>query len=82
MTKEQSEATKHIKDLLASRGLKLEPGIILVAEEGWKVFEYGERCIGIDPSSGVWVSGESWRFIASPCTVSAALEAIEFLIGG
>jgi hypothetical protein len=79
----QVEATRYIKNLLASRGVELEAGIVLVAEEGWQVFEYHQKCIGIDPSSCIWVgkSGGEWRQISKECTVSAALEAIEFLIG-
>jgi hypothetical protein len=83
MTKAQTEAAKYIQDLIASRNLQIEAGIVLVAEEGWQVFEHNQKCIGIDPSSCIWVgqSGGEWRQISKECTVSAALEAIEFLIG-
>ena len=83
MTKEQTEAAKYIRDLLASRNLQTESGIFLIGEEGWHVFEHNQKCIGIDPSSSIWVgpSGGQWRQISKTCTVSGALEAIELLIG-
>jgi hypothetical protein len=47
----------------------------------WIVFEYKNREIRIDPASGVWIrykDGE-WKCLATPCNVSGALQAVEFL---
>ena len=79
----QAEATKYIKNLLASRNIQIEPGIIVFGEaEECQMFEYRNRCLAIDTKSGLWVgpSGGEWRQISSSCTVSSALEAIEFLL--
>jgi hypothetical protein len=78
----QAEAAKQIEALLKQRGLEIQPGIVLLgADEAWSVFEYRNRCIGIDPSTGIWIgpSGESWECIARTCSVSGALQAVEFL---
>jgi hypothetical protein len=81
MKSKQSQATKYIKNLLTSRGVEVNPGIVLIGEEPWQVFEHNSRCIAIDFSGGVWVGmiGEKWECIATPCSVSGALQAIEFL---
>ena len=78
----QAEATKYIKNLLTSRNIQIEPGIIVFGEaEECQMFEYRNRCLAIDTKSGLWVgqSGGKWRQISNMCTVSASLEAIEFL---
>lgn len=79
----QAEAIGCIQNFLASRNLKIEPGIVLIGEdEPWQVFEYQGRCIGIAPSSSLWVgpSSGNWRCIADGCSVGSALEAIEYMI--
>ena len=78
--RKQIEATNYIKSLLASRNLKIESGIVMIAEEGWQVFDYNSKCIGIDPNSGVWIgpSGGDWESLGV-CTVSSTLQAVEFL---
>jgi hypothetical protein len=79
----QAEATICIQGFLASRNLKIEPGIVLIGEdEPWHVFDHQGRCIGIAPSSGLWVgpSGGKWERISEFCSVGSALEAIEYLI--
>jgi len=79
----QAEATRYIKNLLSSRNIQIEPGIFILGEaEECQVFEYKNRCLAIDTKSGLWVgpSGGEWRRIANACTVSSALQAIEFLL--
>jgi hypothetical protein len=79
----QAEATKYIKNLLISRNIHIEPGIIVFGEvEECQMFEYNNKCLAVDTKSGLWVgpSGKEWRQIASTCTVSSALQAIEFLL--
>ena len=79
----QVEATTYIKNLLASRNIQIEPGIFILGEaEECQVFEYKNRCLAIDTKSGQWIgpSGGEWRCIANSCTVSSALQAIEFLL--
>jgi hypothetical protein len=82
MTDIQKEATNYLKDLLSSRGIQVEPGIFLVGEEGWQIFEFNQKCIGIDPSAAIWVghSGQKWECISATSTVSGALQAVEFLM--
>ena len=79
MTK-QIEATRYIKSLLASRGVNIESGISLIGECDWQVFDYKRKCLAIDPNAGVWVgmSGGKWNPLGT-CTVSNALQAVEFL---
>ena len=46
------------------------------------VFEYQGKQIAIDLAAGVWVRGSEahdWRCFAAPCTVSGAIQAVEFL---
>jgi hypothetical protein len=77
----QTQATNYIKNLLTSRNINIEPGIVLLgSDEAWQVFEYQKKCIGIDPSANVWIgpSGGEWTPLGE-CTVSGALQAIEFL---
>ena len=79
----QDQATTYVKNLLAGRNIRLEPGIVILGEaEECQVFECRNRCLAIDTKSGIWIgpSGGEWRQISSSCTVSSALEAIEFLL--
>lgn len=83
MRNKQAEATQYIKDLLSSHDLKIQPGIVLIGQdEPWQVFENDNKCVGIDLNAGVWIGlkGEEWRCIESSCTVSGALQVIEFLV--
>ena len=78
----QTQATNYIKSLLASRNMQIEPGVIVLGEaEECQVFEYHNRCLAVDTKSGLWVGqlGGDWRQIANSCTVSGALQAVEFL---
>ena len=82
MPSKQAQATKYIRDLLKGRRFEIEPGIVLLgSDEAWQVFEYRKKCIGIDPSSNVWIgpSGGKWRPLGA-CTVSCALQAVEYLL--
>lgn len=80
----QAEAASHIKDQLSQRGFDV-PSRQMALEDNqrWTVFERGERQIGIDSASGVWVRAsmrDLWRCLSMPCTASGALKAVEFLI--
>ena len=76
----QMEATHYIKKLLASRGVNIESGISIIGECDWQVFDYQRKCLAIDPNAGVWVgmAGGQWNSLGR-CTVSNALQAVEFL---
>lgn len=82
----QLEATNHIKELLNKGGVSIDPRkMALEGNRQWVVFEYENRQIGIDSASGVWVREspvDDWRCVATPCNVSGALQAVEFLIAG
>jgi len=48
----------------------------------WVIFDYNGRQLGIDTASGIWIRESElaeWRCVAMPCTVSGALQAVEFL---
>ena len=76
----QTEATRYIKNLLASRSVDIEPGIVIIGECDWQVFDYQRKCLAIDPNAGIWVgmSGGKWNPLGT-CTVSNALQAVDFL---
>ena len=78
--KEQLEANRYITNLLASRGVRIESTISLIGECDWRVFDYKRKCLAIDPNAGLWVgmSGGKWNPLGN-CTVSNALQAVEFL---
>lgn len=80
----QAEAATHIRDILVQRGFDiLSRQITFEDNQNWTVFERGERHIGIDSASGVWVRAsirDDWKCVSMPCTVSGALKAVEFLI--
>jgi hypothetical protein len=83
MFQKQKEASRHIEGLFAMRGLNISSGkLTLPDDQQWIVFEYGQKQIGIDSASGLWVrtsSDEDWRCLAMPCTVSGAALAVEIL---
>jgi hypothetical protein len=80
----QAEAARHIRELLIQRGLDVSSRqMILEDNQHWTVFQYGERHLGIDTASGVWVRSsirDEWHCLSMPCIVSGALKAVEFLI--
>lgn len=80
----QVEAVNHIKEFLSNRGLNIPfRNLTLEDNQLWVVWEHKGRQIGVDSASGVWVRKSElhdWRCIAMPCTVSGALQAVEFLI--
>jgi hypothetical protein len=84
--KKQAEAANHIQELLNKAGYSISPRkITLEDNQHWVVFEHNKRQIGIDSASGVWVRESElreWRCIAMPCSVSGALQAVEFLTSG
>ena len=79
MTK-QTEATRYIQNLLASRSVHIESSISLIGECDWRVFDYNRKCLAIDPNAGLWIgmSGGKWNSLGT-CMVSNALQAVEFL---
>ena len=81
----QTKAASHIRELLVQRGFNI-PSRKLSPEDSsqWVILEYNSRQLGIDTDSGVWVRAselEDWQGISLPCTVSGALQAVEFLTG-
>ena len=79
----QDEATSHIRELLSQRKIDIPAQkLTLPNNQQWITYEYKGRQIGIDSASGVWVresEDSSWRCVSMPCTVSGALQAVEFL---
>jgi hypothetical protein len=79
----QAEAVSHIQELLTKRGLDIRPRkLTLEDDQHWTIFQLNQRLIGIDSASGVWVRESirhEWRCLAMPCTVSGAIQAVEFL---
>lgn len=80
MNKKQQQAAGYIQKLLQARRIEFESGILDVYEQPCIVIEKDKKCIAIDPTSGVWTGKEGkWSRIEPTCTVSGALQAIEFL---
>jgi hypothetical protein len=81
--KKQAEAANHIQELLNKAGYSLSSRkITLEDNQHWILFQYNVRQVGIDSASGVWVresERHDWRCVAMPCTVSGAIQAVEFL---
>jgi len=79
----QTEAVSRIQGLLLQRGFDIPSRIIALDDnQRWMILEHRGRQIGVDATSGVWVRAstrESWRCLAMPCTVSGAIQAVEFL---
>lgn len=79
----QDEAANHIGELLSQRKIDIPfHRLTLPDSQQWIVFEYNGRQLGIDMASGVWVresENHGWRCVSMPCTVSEALQAVEFL---
>ena len=82
MNKVQTEASNYIRNLLASRQLILTPRTMTLEDKEWIIFEYKDRELKIDPASGLWIrkKDSDWKCLATPCNVSGALQAVEFLI--
>jgi hypothetical protein len=80
----QSEAVNHIKELISKRGLTIPTrNLTLEDNQKWVIFDYQGKQIGIDMASGVWVrvKDDDWKCIGMPCTVSCAIQAVDFLLG-
>lgn len=79
----QPEAAGYISAGLKQQGVELAPQNEQVANEDWLVFRRGTRSAGVDPKSGIWIAllGGEWRCLSEKCSVSAVLEAVEFLTG-
>jgi hypothetical protein len=78
----QAEAARHIKELLAQRGINISSrNLTLEDNQKWILFEQKGLQVGIDTASGIWIrsSDSDWRCISMPCTVGGALQAVEFL---
>jgi hypothetical protein len=80
----QTKAASHIRELLSQRKHDIQSRkMTLPDNQEWIVFQYNRRKIGIDTASGVWVreaDQDDWKCLAMPCTVSGALQAVEFLL--
>ena len=77
----QTEAVQHIKKLIQARRLSIPSRI----ENHWVIFEHKNRQIGIDTASGVWIRPtelDDWICICTPCVVSGAIQAVDFLVNG
>jgi hypothetical protein len=75
----QLEAVNHIQKLLIERGFNIPSSKL---SNGWIIFDYEGKQLGVDATSGVWVRSselDDWRCFAKPCTVSGAIQAVEFL---
>jgi hypothetical protein len=76
----QTEAVNHIKRLLRERGFHIPSRS--VGNQRWIIFERQGRQLGVDSATGVWIRESEeydWRCLAIPCSVSGAIQAVEFL---
>jgi hypothetical protein len=85
-TDKQAEAANHIQEFLSRGGHSISPRKITMDDnQHWIIFALNQREIGIDSASGVWIRKsvkDDWVCIAVSCTVSGAIQAVEFLISG
>jgi hypothetical protein len=85
-TNKQAEAANHIQEFLNRGGYSISPHkITLDNNQQWVIFDLNHREVGIDSASGVWIRRsvkDEWVCIARPCTVSGAIQAVEFLVSG
>jgi hypothetical protein len=82
--KKQTEAVNQIKSFLSNAGLNISPRKLTLPDgQQWIIFEREGKQIWIDTASGVWirVKDNDWRCIGLPCTVSCAIQAVDFLGG-
>jgi len=79
----QTQAARHIRELLQQRGIDISSQrLTLPNNQWWTIFDYKGRQLGIDTASGIWIRESEladWHCISMPCTVSGALQAVEFL---
>ena len=79
----QGEAAKQIQEFLNRGGYSIIPRkLTLEDNQHWIILELNQKQVGIDSASGVWVRESirhEWRCLAMPCTVSGAIQAVEFL---
>jgi hypothetical protein len=76
----QTEAVNYIKGLIRERGFNISSRS--VGDQRWIIFEHQGRQLGVDAASGVWIresEGHDWRCLAIPCSVSGAIQGVEFL---
>jgi hypothetical protein len=79
---EQEKMAGFISETLAGRGFKTES---MASEKGWILLRLGDRAVGVDEGSGIWLKEsdkDEWRRICESGMIGAALEAVEFLIKG
>ena len=80
----QAEAASHIRELLLKQGFDISSrNMTLEDDQRWVVFKHKQRQVGIDSASGIWLgtlSGDDWRCVAMPATLSGAAMAVDFLL--
>jgi hypothetical protein len=74
----QNEAANYVQKLLIERGFNVASHKLT---NQWIVFEHQGKQVGIDRKAGVWIKEpeHEWRCLAVPCTVSGAIQAVDFL---
>ena len=79
----QTKAASHIRELLQQRRFDIPSRSIGIEDnQRWVIFEHKGKQVGIDSASGVWIRTselEDWRCVSMPCTVSGAIQAVDFL---
>ena len=79
----QTKAVSHIRELISQRKLDIPSHrLALPDDQQWIIFEYKGKQLGVDSASGLWIRESEladWRCISMPCTVSGALQAVEFI---
>ena len=78
----QANAASQLQNLLAQRGLDISAYSRTNDGEPWQVFQRGERQVGIDGASRIWLresESSSWQCLATEYTTSSACMAADFL---
>jgi hypothetical protein len=78
----QENSASRLQKLLAQRGLDISPYSLTNGDQRWRIFQCGERQVGIDAASGIWLresESRPWRCLATTYTTSSACMAADFL---
>lgn len=78
----QEKAASYIRTSLRERGLDLLPTDVVERGERWLMFEWQERRVAVDSKSALWIWEArlgKWAYLGKPFSVSAILEAVEYL---
>lgn len=78
----QANSASRLRELFGQRGFLIPSRAMTNGSQQWIVFQRGERQVGVDAVSGIWLresESNQWRCVATKHTTSGACMAIDFL---